>query len=338
LNRFHYRKRTLSINRAYFLLLFVLLVGCGPTDRGKWELVQSSGLSHAANVGPLLFADNGDGWALTWASLLKVRDKGRTWVPVLSNDNGRRAFYSFTFTTPKIGVVVGTQKKDQDNEVLILQSVDGGESWHERLPTPSLQRHRNMTPSLFSVSFCDEKTGWAVGNDLILHTLDGGESWETQQVEVNNERLFSVACGSSTRAWAVGTGGLFVRTTNGGMTWTRQAIGTNDILMQVKFFGGNGWIVGGTNGNPVLFRSRDAGESWRPQHVAASVGLFDIFFIGDHGWIAAERGTILNTTNGGEVWIVEKTPTNENLTSLFFLTPTEGWVGGDRLTLLHFSG
>lgn len=337
MSEFYFMKRRLRSARAAFLLVFIVLIGCSPANRGGWELIQSSSFAHAANVGPIVFADSGDGWALTWASLLRVRDKGRTLVPVLSNNNGQRAFYSFTFTTLTTGVVVGTQRRDSESEVLILQTLDGGETWNERLTNAPPERLRNKTPSLLSVSFCDEKNGWAAGDDLIVHTLDGGQTWDTHQVNVNNERLFSIACGSSTRAWAVGTGGLLVRTTDGGMTWTRQAIGTTDVLMQVKFYGGNGWIVGGTNGHPALFCSRDAGESWQAQHVNADVGLFDIFFIGDYGWIAAENGTILNTNNGGELWTADKTPTTENLTSLFFLTPTEGWVGGDRLTLLRFS-
>lgn len=338
MSKFDDMKRKFCISAACSLLGSVLLIGCSPTNRGDWELVQSSSFAHAATVGPIMFDENGDGWALTWASLLRVRDKGKSWASVLSNENGQKAFYGFTFTTLKTGVVVGMQKKNQNHDVLILQTVDGGESWQERLADPPVDRDKHEAPSLFSVSFCDEKNGWAVGNDLILHTMDGGQTWKTQQVDVSNERLFSVACGSSTRAWAVGTGGLFVRTTDAGMTWTRQAIGTKDILMQVRFFGSNGWIVGGTNGNPALFHSRDSGETWQLQSVNAAVGLFDIFFIGNCGWIAAERGTILKTNNGGEVWITEKTPTNEDLTSLFFLTPTEGWIGGDRLTLLRFSG
>lgn len=107
--------------------------------------------------------------------------------------------------------------------------------------------------------------------------------------------------------------------------------------MKVRFFSDSGWIVGGTNGKSVLFRTRDGGETWQPQSVKVSKGLFDIFFVGTQGWIAGETGTILHSTDDGQTWAQENTPTTETLTSLFFLSPNQGWAGGDRGTLLRFS-
>jgi photosystem II stability/assembly factor-like uncharacterized protein len=108
--------------------------------------------------------------------------------------------------------------------------------------------------------------------------------------------------------------------------------------MQVRFFGEKGWIVGGTDGKAVLLRTRDGGETWQSQQLPVTAQLFDIFFLDNHGWIAGEKGTLLRSDDGGETWSLQKTPTNEDLTSLFFLSPNQGWVGGNRLTLLRFSG
>src|SRR6266851_3341498 len=54
----------------------------------------------------------------------------------------------------------------------ILHTTDGGASW-------SLQK--NGTEGLWSVTFPNAQTGWAVGpNGTILHTTDGGASWNLQ--------------------------------------------------------------------------------------------------------------------------------------------------------------
>jgi photosystem II stability/assembly factor-like uncharacterized protein len=324
--------------RLYFLAAALVVSSCNLRVGGKWEVVHNENLAHAAAVGPILFDDKQVGWALTWAELFRVRDQGRSWIPVLKTDGERRAFYSFTFTTPTTGTVVGAQKKAEGYTVLILQTSDGGESWHEKATdvAPVVDRHER--PALQSVTFCGAKSGWAVGNDLILHTTDGGLTWATQRSDLNGESLFTIACTSSERAWTVGTGGLLLRTIDGGNSWAHQVAGTREILIQVRFFGENGWIIGGTNGTAVLLRTRDRGETWQPQQLPVTTQLFDIFFLDNYGWIAGEKGTLLRSDDGGETWSPQKTPTNEDLTSLYFLSPNQGWVGGNRLTLLRFSG
>jgi photosystem II stability/assembly factor-like uncharacterized protein len=330
----------LNLCFQYSCCVFVvalIFLGCDTSNRNKWELVHNENSAHAAGVGPILFGDNEEGWALTWAELFRLRDKGRTWEPVFKNPNAERGLYSFTFITARVGFVVGTQKKGDAFTVLILQTSDGGKTWEER-PTNVLGvEDRHKAPALQGVAFCGEKSGWAVGEDLILHTKDSGQTWQTQRSNVNGNRLFTVACASSERAWAVGTGGLLLRTVDGGNTWTTQEVGTKEILMRVRFFSNSGWIVGGTNGKAVLFRTHDVGETWQSQQLNVTAGLFDIFFVGNHGWIAGEKGTILKSDDGGQTWALQQTPTKENLTSLFFLSPSQGWVGGDRLTLLRYS-
>jgi len=319
------------------LVAALVFLGCNGSDRGKWELIHSEGSPHAASVGPILFDSEEKGWTLTWAQLSRVRDQGRTWTPVLTNQNGQRAFYSFTFKNSMSGVVVGTQRKGDAYTVLILHTSDGGVNWEESATDVKAESDRDKRPALFSVSFCGEKSGWAVGENLILHTVDGGLTWQTQRIEVNGERLSTVGCNSSERAWAAGTGGLVLKTSDGGNTWTRQEVGTKDILMQIRFFGENGWMVGGTDGKPLLLRTRDRGDTWDTQQLNITAGLFDIFFIGNRGWIVGEKGTILASDDGGQTWLSQDSPTRENLTCLFFLSTNQGWAGGDRLTLLRFS-
>lgn len=315
----------------------LILSGCTSSSTAEWILVHSGEMSHSPAVESIYFVDKDQGWALTWSGLFKLRDQGRIWVPVLTGEGERRAFYSFMFRSSSNGVIVGTQKKDQSYTVLILRTSDGGESWQEAVTDVKPETDRDKTPAIYRVTFCDEKKGWGVGRNLIVHTTDGGAHWVTQRRSVDEENITGIGCVNSERAWAVGSRGLVLKTNDSGSTWTRQAIGTEDTLIQVRFFGQNGWIVGGTTGNSVLFRSSDGGESWQLQKPNVKAFLFDVFFVADHGWIAGESGTILETDDGGRTWLPRQTPTKENLTSLFFLSPDQGWVAGDRTTLLRLS-
>ena len=315
-----------------------IVSGCTARTTADWELVHKGDMPHSAAIGSIFFIDKNEGWALTWAGLFKLRDEGKTWVPVLVNEGGRRTFYSFTFMSSTSAVVVGTQVKDRTYTPLILKTSDGGESWHEGATdiTPELDRDRST--AIHRVAFCDANSGWAVGPDLILHSIDGGLSWTTQRtINPDEGTIVAIGCLNPERAWAAGTGGLLLKTGDRGSTWTKQQIGTSDTLMQVRFFHDNGWIVGGKSGSPVLYRSSDGGENWQHQHVNVPALLFDIFFSGNHGWIVGENGTMLKTDDGGRSWLLQPTPTKENLTSLFFLTQDQGWVAGDRMTVLHLS-
>ena len=285
---------------------------------------------------PIVFDNDGQGWVLNPANLYRVRDSGRDWMPTFKND-GEKTFYSFAFATPKTGLVVGSQRIGSFHNVLILKTTDGGESWQQGVTNVESEQDRHRAPLLFGVTMCGETSGWAVGDDLILHTKDAGQTWERQQSDVRGESIYSVACTNSELAWAVGTGGVMLRTTDGGKTWIHSELIPKQPLMQIRFFGRNGWIVGGSDDESVVIRSSDGGETWERQPNVAAGRVLDIFFIGDLGWIAGQTGRMLVTSDSGKTWSPQRVPTTENLTSLFFLSPTQGWAAGDKLTLLHFS-
>jgi photosystem II stability/assembly factor-like uncharacterized protein len=302
----------------------------------KWELIHKESFAHSAGVDSIVFNDSDNGWALTWATLFKLSDKGETWTPVLTNDDPSRAYYGIHFVNANVGFVVGAQKFGDLYTVLILQTSDGGKSWEDRPVTVRGDQEIHKAPALYGVSFCGEKSGWAVGGDLILHTTDGGNSWQSQEFDVDGkERLLTVTCVSPERAWTAGSGGLVLQTYDGGQTWTKQDVATKATLTEIRFFGNDGWMVAGGSAKGLLIKTSDHGKTWQPRQLDISGGFFDIFFLGSQGWLAGENGTLLRTTDAGKTWVRQPTPTNENLTSLFFLSPNEGWIGGDKLTLLR---
>lgn len=339
-------KRLVKITRLYVDLrlfslaavtIILLLVFNGAPKEGKWEVIHSVGWTDAPNMEPIRFDDPADGWVLTTFGLSRVQDQGKTWSSVLSTEGKLRGFYSVFFTSPTNVTVVGTQRKGDEKNVLILQTLDGGKSWEERDTDVQPTSNRDDWLALNSVVFCGAQTGWSVGGNLILRTTDGGRSWSTQHVGLNDKSLNTVACLDSEHAWAAGTGGVLLKTSDGN-TWTRQESHTDGNLIRLRFFNQNGWIVGGgETGEPVLLRSTDEGENWQPQELDVTERLFDVFFIDGHGWIAGEDGLLMASDDGGQSWVRRPAPTKENLTSLFFLTPELGWAGGDRSTLLRFT-
>lgn len=315
----------------------LMLPGCNTPQRGVWELVHSESSSHAAEVQSVIFNSEDEGLVLRWTELSKVIDKGKTWVPVLNAEDGHKMYGSLTFTR-YAGFLVGSQRRGDIHSTLVLETSDRGKSWQEIPTNARTTKDRHEAPELYGVAFCGEKDGWAVGRDIILHTSDG-HAWQSQKsgIELDSVGLYSVACSGAQRAWAVGAGGLVLRTVDGGNSWTRQDVATTDSLNKVKFFEKDGWIVGGSPGKSLLLRTFDGGETWQQQSLNVGAQLFDICFIGSQGWIVGDDGTILHSTDGGRTWSRQVSPTDEALTCLFFLSPSRGWAGGNRGTLLRFS-
>ncbi len=310
------------------LLGLTVIVACGES---RWRLVSSESHTHSPEFVSLFFADSVHGWGLTPVQLLETSDGGKTWVERLGSDDS--SFYSMQFVSQSIGFVVGGRRKVGHREALILRTDDGGKTWREiALNLPAAAGNR----TIYSISFCNAQIGWAVGTDMVLQTTDNGQSWQVQRSN-NGEMLLGVSCLSLERASVIGQDGLVLQTTDSGKSWSRQTSGTTDNLTRVRFFGNDGWILGGAPGKSLLLRTRDAGTSWERKELNSSEPLFDLNVNGTQGWIVGAAGTILESSDGGQTWTRQEGPTNNDLTCLFFLSSRRGWAGGDKRTVLLLS-
>ena len=162
--------------------------------------------------------------------------------------------------------------------------------------------------------------------------------WTSQDSQTAN-MLKSVSFYSASTGWAVGEGGLVLRTLDGGANWTQQVSGSSSNLNGVHFVDPNtGWVVG--DGGTVL-KTTDGGDSWTAQ----TSGVVDehlngVYFVNANtGWAVGERGggrgTILKTTDGGSSWTAQTSGVvNVHLNSVYFVDANTGWVVGDSDIIL----
>jgi photosystem II stability/assembly factor-like uncharacterized protein len=85
----------------------------------------------------------------------------------------------------------------------------------------------------------------------------------------------------------------------------------------------------------TLLRTVDGGSSWQPVKVPTDENLTSLFFIGDTGWATGWGGVILKTTDAGATWTNLTTGITQSLERIFFATPTHGWAVGWAGTLLR---
>jgi len=95
------------------------------------------------------------------------------------------------------------------------ESLDGGATWNE-------VKKIDTTVLLTTIGFADNKVGYIAGNDAlgnlkIYSTSDSGKTWIENLIDINTtETVFAFHCLDENHCYAVGTNGLFLKTTNGG--------------------------------------------------------------------------------------------------------------------------
>jgi photosystem II stability/assembly factor-like uncharacterized protein len=122
-------------------------------------------------------------------------------------------------------------------------STDGGVTW-DRAGTGNGR-------TLYGVAFRSVGVGVAVGDGVILHTLDGGVFWGTSSQVTTSDFFLDVDYGGNS-AFAVGMGGLIMRSTVGQDDWIRLTSGTTADLHGVAFVDSNNGIAVGTGGTILV--------------------------------------------------------------------------------------
>lgn len=199
----------------------------------------------------------------------------------------------------------------------ILLSDDDGKSYRQAKTVPT-------RAALTSVSFVDERHGWAVGHwGVILNTQDGGETWALQRDDLGTDQpLFSVWFKNRNEGLAAGLFSLLLKTEDGGKTWSAVSLPPPEGAKRFDanlfriFSGRNGTIyIAGEQG--LVLVSGDGGMSWN----ATRTGNKGTFWAGialDDGTllVAGLRGKIYRSVDEGKTWESVESGTQSSITDL----------------------
>jgi hypothetical protein len=196
-------------------------------------------------------------------------------------DRSRFEICDLRFVSATRGVAVGMlSKEDGDTKPMSVVTSDGGARW-DYVPL------KEAPVSLF---FLDERAGWMVTADGIWFTEEAGRSWRKVS---KKDGLYRVHFLSLTNGFAVGPDKTFLRTSDGGKTWTQvpegQAPESNKghtTYSWITFATEKVGMAGGRSLRPekewdnlpdwidpeaaeverpaysILFETRDAGQTW----------------------------------------------------------------------------
>ncbi len=240
--------------------------------------------------------------------------KAGSWQRVWRSEGGVEALVGLDALTV-LGVGAGG---------MILNSTDGGTTWHYQSPAPDKDLH--------DLAVSGGKA-WAVGQGgIVLGTQDSGATWAPLAAPVASN-LNGVYFTNNSSGWAVGDAGVILQTTDGGATWTPQSSGVTTALNAVRMFddGLHGVVVGD---KAVVLTTTDGGTTWslRTGLTPAGLNLYDIHVQGSEAWFVGEGGVIRYSNNMGATWTNKAFPAIQLYEIQF--APGQGlvgWVAGMQL-------
>jgi photosystem II stability/assembly factor-like uncharacterized protein len=191
----------------------------------------------------------------------------------------------------------------------VLLSDDEGKTYRQARAVP-------VDSTLTSITFADERSGWAVGHwGVIIHTKDGGETWTVQRTNTSvDQPLFSVYFQNKKKGWAVGLWSLLLHTDDEGTSWSVVNVppppGAKkaDRNFYAVFADTRGTLFVACEQGLVM-RSTDDGASWS----YTETGYKGSFWAGQglkNGsvLVGGLRGTIFRTDDEGATW--QQVPTS----------------------------
>ncbi|MEO8806954.1 MAG: YCF48-related protein [Burkholderiaceae bacterium] len=222
---------------------------------------------------------------------------------------------------------------------IVLLSDDAGKSHRQAKAVPT-------DVTLTSVSFVDDRRGWAVGHwGVVLHTTDGGETWALQRTDALQDRpLFAVHFFDGQHGVAVGLWSLVLVTEDGGAHWqavempipdgARKA----DLNLLGLFADARGHLFAAAEKGNVL-RSEDRGRHW--QYLAT--GYKGSFWTGvatpDGALVVAGlRGSLYRSADDGRTWSRIETRSKSSITALAVVGAQVVGVGLEGLVLRSVDG
>ncbi|HCF30553.1 MAG TPA: photosystem II assembly protein, partial [Cyanobacteria bacterium UBA11049] len=219
----------------------------------------------------------------------------------------------------------------------LLHTTDGGQSWL-RVP---LSEKLPGSPRIIT-ALAPQSAEMATNIGAIYQTTDGGSTWKAM-VQESLGVLRNISRSPDGRYVAVSSRGNFYSTWKPGQAAWEQHNRTSSRRLQNMGFGEDGklWLL--ARGGLLQFNDNpDEPENWEDPinpEFSTSWGLLDVAYrTPEEIWVAGGSGNLLCSFDGGQTWEKDRAVENvpSNLYRIVFVTPEQGFILGQRGTLLKY--
>lgn len=256
---------------------------------------------------------------LGYGVILKTTDGGRSWVDLSAKSSkpktfGRKSSTAVVLEQAKStdhfpplraikffgadeGVAVGEASTAFPTGCLM--TTDGGETWEAQKGDP--------VAGWLGADFREAEHGILVGERGRIAVSNDFEVMRPRTDRRSLRGVRAVRFADGLNAWAVGDGGLVLKSSNGGVAWEAPPqplpvdVGIFTDFRAVATRGAHVWIAGSPGGR--VWHSADGGRKWNAQPTGQTQPLYGLTFMSEQVGIAVGAfGIILRTDDGGNSW------------------------------------
>ena len=274
--------------------------------------------------------------------VLRSADGGATWAETCSSDFGNGTL-RIRMASPTVGYIGGYGPYTSNWNGIVRRTTDGGATWAS---------DNGFVPNgvIYGLTAPDADHVWTAGNlnagnlGVIYHRLPGTPpTWAKEWTSSSIASLFGISAVDVTTAWAVGSGGLILKTVDSGAHWVAQTppsgsgYGSSTYFMDVAAIDVNtAWILA----EDYVFRTTDGGATWPLKLQSNSASLKRIVALnGNVAWVVGSDGNgrpaIYHTSDGGATWAQQPAGTSSRLNGIAAVDANNAWIAADYGIILH---
>jgi photosystem II stability/assembly factor-like uncharacterized protein len=265
-------------------------------------------------------------------TILKTTDGGATWRRILPRQPLGPHFDHVSFMNTNEGWAVSRDA--------LLHTGDGGNTWIQAQQLP--ENFYYFGPAAATATAYYQMQPPTCGA-TIWQTRNGGISWTSLPSRLPKNDFEAVFFFDDRHGWTAANYGHTARTEDGGATWHEQTLEGNAHFSQIQFVSSQtGWMrpMRGHDGN--IWSTQDGGQTWQRQNTGIKTywNLLDMQFLDSQtGFllvhVTTKESQVLRTADGGASWNpIGSHPVD--MTSMCFISATEGWVVGSDGCVFHY--
>lgn len=283
-----------SIFLSFFLLLFIQ-----NTNAQNW--VETPIPVDGARYDDVFFLNENLGWAASgWGyKTYKTTDGGDSWDLIFETPDEYQR--NIEFLNENIGFL-GTLTEN------FYKTTDGGVSW-QPINIPGVQ-------AICGMDAVGDHTIYGCGAYFqpayIIKSTDSGNTWQFIDMSPWANALVEVLFEDELTGYAAGSdanGGVVLKTTDGGQSWT-QLYNSNipgEMVWKLQILFSNPNVIFGAVEsfpplNGKLIKSTDIGQTWVSREVPDSYIQGVGFVTENHGWMGGHYSGFLETFDAGQTW------------------------------------
>jgi photosystem II stability/assembly factor-like uncharacterized protein len=295
----------------------------------KWKLLTEKDEVHVPPFQDLVFFNSKNGVSISAFTIQTTNDGGVTWTEEFKIDNG--VFYGL-YSGAEAVWAVGTQ----GGLPVILRSMDHGLQWKKEVfKESSVRRAEREFTRIYDVCAGPSGKLWIAGDKGIVSATVETDGLTVNDVFETTGTNLRIACGESENIWAISDSHTVVSIHDNRIE-EKKLDSSIIYLMKIKIIGSKIWILGGDGSKGITLKSQNEGQTWDRKE-QEGVGMnFDIAIFDGKGWMVGDGGAILSTADDGNSWRKTNSPTKNTLLNIFFLDSHNGWIAGDKATVLKY--